>query len=77
MSGVTVPTMITSRPDASIPRHAQADSRSLHRQVAGGLTLFDEMPLQDSGALHNPIRTGIHHLFKIGIAQHAGRNVGP
>src|SRR5262249_46863157 len=53
---------------------------SLVRRLAGkigrGRALVDDMALPDSGALHDPLIVGFHHLFQVLIRQQAGWHVG-
>ena len=47
-----------------------------HRQVAGCDPLINDMAFADAGPFHYPFVVGVHHLFKVGVSQKAGRDVG-
>jgi hypothetical protein len=65
MSGVTVPTMMTSMSAGVSPAFSMALSAAW----------IDDVPLPDSRALQNPLVRGVDHLLEIGVGQHARRYV--
>ena len=76
MSGVTVPTMITSMSSGVRPACVDRLPRRFRRQVARRHAGIDDVPLADAGALHDPLVGRLDHLLEIGVGQQARRHVG-
>ena len=76
MSGVTVPTMMTSTSVGCDAARRQALLRRLRAHVAHALSLGQHVPLADAGALHDPLVVGVYHFFEVLIGQNIGGNVG-
>ena len=76
MSGVTVPTMMTSTSVGCNAARRQTLLRRLDAHIADALSLGQHVPLADTGPLHDPLVVGVHHLFEVFIGQHIGGNVG-
>ena len=75
MSGVTVPTMITSMSSGVRPAFSIAFSRRFSREIAGRDPGVDDVTLLDAGALQDPLVGGLDHLFQIGIGQQLRRHI--
>ena len=76
MSGVTVPTMITSMSSGVRPALLDRLARRLRRQIARRHAGIDDVALADAGALHDPLVGRLDHLLEVGVGEHARRHVG-
>ena len=76
MSGVTVPTMITSTSAGRDAARGQALLGGFNAHVADALPLGQHMALADAGALHDPLIVGIHHFFEILIGENLRGDIG-
>ena len=76
MSGVTVPTMMTSTSLGADAARGEAFFCGLSADVAHAFARRELVPLADPGALHDPLVAGFYHFFEVLIGDHIGRNVG-
>ena len=53
----------------------QSVSCRLSRQIAGSHSLVHDVTLTDTGARHDPLVGSFHHLFEVGVGEHARRDV--
>ena len=65
MSGVTVPTMITSTSLGLDAARSEAFFRRLSADIAHALARGQHVPLADAGTLHDPLVVGVHHFFEV------------
>jgi hypothetical protein len=54
----------------------QSFLRRFDRQIAGRNALVHNMTLADTDAAHDPFVIGVNQLFKVGVGEKTGRNVG-
>ena len=45
-------------------------ARGAFGQIAGGFSRLGDVALFDAGALHDPVRRGLDHLFEFGVGDH-------
>ena len=76
MSGVTVPTMITSTSLGSMPRAARHFFAASTQMSLTPLPLGEHVAFLDAGALHDPLVVGVHHFFEVLIGKNLRGNVG-
>ena len=76
MSGVTVPTMMTSTSVGCDAARGQAFFCGLNADVADAQSLGEHVPLADTGPLDDPLVVGVDHLFEVLIGENLGGNVG-
>ncbi len=76
MSGVTVPTMMTSTSLGADAARGQAFFRGFRAHIAHAQAGGELVTRLDPGALRDPLVACFHHLFEVLIGDHVGRNVG-